>query len=212
MFMSTDQKTRWFWLVPFTLFYLGWAKFMVPGVGPYYVDYLLRFAMLVFIWPERHVLFQKPGWPNLWLWGLYGIVLILYIKSDHYLYSNETALVLDQYFFQTSSYPAIHDPVLFWFDMTIGLMLVAITEEYIYRYKLNKVLKGFDLGLAVRYIITATLFSLIHLPQGMISLGQTFLWGICLFYLYQKSRSLQFVIFLHFLTNFVVFGLAGMGE
>ncbi|NVK17257.1 MAG: CPBP family intramembrane metalloprotease [Methylocystaceae bacterium] len=205
--MSTDQKTRWFWLVPFILFYLGWVKFMAPGVGPYYVDYALRLVMLVFIWPERHILLEKPSRPKFWLIGLYVVVLVFYIWSDEKLYSNETALAFDQAFFKTSTYPAIHDPVLFWFDMTIGLMMVAITEEYIYRYKLNEVLKGLHKGLAARYLITAILFSLIHLPQGMISLGQTFLWGLFLFYLYQKSRSLQFVIILHFLTNFVVFGL-----
>lgn len=198
--------------VPLILFYVGWIKFATPGYGPYYVDYGIRFLMIALIWRERSVLLTKPSWPKLSLWGIFSAVLIVYIISNHVIYSYDVVNDMNELLYKTSNYPRIEDMVLLSFDMTIGLALVAITEEFIFRYKLNEFLEGWQVSLPLRYLVSALLFCLIHSPQGLISLVETFIWGIVLFYLYQKSRSLHFVVVIHFITNFVVFGLFALGQ
>jgi membrane protease YdiL (CAAX protease family) len=84
---------------------------------------------------------------------------------------------------------------------------VAITEEFIFRYKLNDWLAEKQVGLFTRGLLTSLLFAFMHAPQGVIAIGESFLWGLFFFALYQKTKSLHFVIVLHFITNFILFGL-----
>ena len=80
-------------------------------------------------------------------------------------------------------------------------------EEFMFRYKLNEILEDWKIDIRNRYLITSILFASIHLPQGMISLMGTFIWGLFFFFVYMKSNSIHFVIALHFIADFIVFGI-----
>ncbi|WP_028879604.1 CPBP family intramembrane glutamic endopeptidase [Terasakiella pusilla] len=192
------------------LFYIGWIKFPITGDAIYLADYLIRIVMLIFIWRERSVLLSKPNWPLFHMWLAFPVALIAFIFLHQMLISFEFIHDVNDYFPEPKTYPPIKNVYLLVFDMTIGLLLVAITEEFLFRYKLNEVLKGKSFNLPSRYLITSILFALIHAPQGITALIETFLWGLLFFFLYQKSKSLHFVIVIHFLTNFIIFGLMAL--
>jgi len=193
-----------------SLFYIGWMKFPIEGDNIYLADYCLRIVMLAFIWQERHVIIKKAVWPPFYMWLVFGLFLLAYLIVNDAIYQFDIAYYINDYLYETASYPAIEDPLLLVFDMSIGLVFVAITEEYLFRYKLDRVFKKAGCSTLLRCFLTSILFATIHAPQGLISLLETFLWGVFLFVLYQRSRSLQFVMVLHFIVNFSAFGLLAL--
>jgi membrane protease YdiL (CAAX protease family) len=194
------------------LFYIGWVKFPISGDAIYLVDYLIRSLMLIVMWKERNVLICRPNWPQFRFWLIFFIFFVAITLLHQALYYFQFTYDLNNFFYKAETFSPIENVFLLAFDMTAGLFLVAITEEFLFRYKLNEILRSKHIGIRFRYIITSTLFSLIHAPQGLVSIGETFLWGLLFFFLYQKAQSIHFLIVIHFLTNFVIFGLMAIED
>ena len=204
---KTSNVTTAFLLL---LFYVGWAKFSVGGDGVYIADYVLRIFIIVVIWKERHVFLSKPQWPEFMLWMLFFVFLVNDLFLYRIVFRFDSVNHFNELLFSPTTYPPIKDGFLLFFDLTVGIFMVALTEEFLFRYKISKILEDREVGLFSRYLITSLLFSSIHLPQGMVSLVSTFIWGLVLFYLYTKSKSIHFVVLLHFITNFVIFGIKAL--
>ncbi|WP_417798612.1 CPBP family intramembrane glutamic endopeptidase [Terasakiella pusilla] len=197
-------------LLLLSLSYIGWIKFPLEGDAVYGADYVWRLIMLVIIWQERAVLLAEPVWPALRFWFIFALFFLVMFIAHQWLYYFQFTYDLENYFYTPARYPPIKNSLLLVFDMSIGLALVAITEEFIFRYKLNDWLAEKQVGLFTRGLLTSLLFAFMHAPQGVIAIGESFLWGLFLFVVYQKTKSLHFVIVLHFITNFILFGLMAL--
>ena len=203
--MVSNKNTALYILIG--LSYISWVKFPIAGDEMYLADYLIRVLMLAIIWQERAVLFVKPNWPSFRFLFVFAIFFLGMFVTHQWLYHFQFTYDLEQYFYNPERYPLIENSILLIFDMSVGLMMVAVTEEFIFRYKLNEYLKGKNANLLSRYLISSILFALMHAPQGLVSIGETFLWGLIFFGFYQRTKSIHFVIVIHFVTNFLVFGL-----
>lgn len=104
----------------------------------------------------------------------------------------------DTYLFR---YPTIENPYLYWFDLTFGLALTAISEEFVFRSIAKSVIGKFTNRTSIILIVSALIFTLIHWSHGVPSVGASFFNGIVLMALYLHTRSIVPPIILHYLIN-----------
>ena len=103
------------------------------------------------------------------------------------------ATVLTEAFLNVNTYSA------FFFNLFLIALIPAIGEEFIFRGSLQKILQDWVKNPHVAIIITATIFSAVHLQfYGFIP--RVFL-GIILGYVFYWTNNLWYSIMLHFLNN-----------
>ncbi len=102
-------------------------------------------------------------------------------------------------------FPRASSTFMAFFDLTVGLSLVAISEEVVFRgFILKSFLnRGFDKHSAV--LLQAILFGITHWSMGDIHVIRSFIWAIPLGYFVAEEKKLFPAIGAHFLTNLVVF-------
>ena len=93
------------------------------------------------------------------------------------------------------------------FDLTVGLILVAVAEGLIFRKLFLEVLTKQRFSNISVYLISSSLFALLHLYQSVqITIG-AFIAGLVLMYVYKKSGTLWVPIVSHYLVNLYFFGI-----
>lgn len=97
--------------------------------------------------------------------------------------------------------PTIENPFLYWFDLTFGLALTAISEEFVFRSIAKSVIGKFTNRTSLILMISALIFTLIHWSHGVPSVGANFFNGIVLMALYLHTRSIAPPIIVHYLIN-----------
>ncbi|NQV46544.1 MAG: CPBP family intramembrane metalloprotease [Rhodospirillaceae bacterium] len=98
-------------------------------------------------------------------------------------------------------YPVFDDAVLYWVDMTFGLALVAVSEEFIFRSVLKEFIGRFTNNVIVIVIISSIIFGMIHWAHGMPNVVDNIFVGVIFMGLYIKTRSIIPPIIAHYLTN-----------
>ena len=78
-------------------------------------------------------------------------------------------------YFDLSGFPYISNPSLQILDVTFGLLLVAISEEYAFRALFTAVLERWQLNSLMVIAIGAAAFALIHLTSGLADTLSAFL-------------------------------------
>lgn len=107
--------------------------------------------------------------------------------------------------FETYQFPAYPSSVYRTIDLTLGLLLVAISEELLFRgYIINLLEKNIKNKVYI-LLLSCLSFSLIHWGAGVDSLIGTFLWGIAPSIYYLKTKNLLPCIIAHYITNLVIF-------
>ncbi len=188
------------------IFMVGWLKFMLPPLGLYLADYALRTVIILLV---------------LWMTG--GAVLQGSIKSPVravflVLIVCYATLSVDQMarfvfppvpFFVNWLYPTIPNATLRWGDAVIGIALVAVSEEMVFRYLPAKI--GAVRGWPTRYIyiVSIATFALIHAPQGFAPICVTVIFGAMAMALYRYHHSLWPTIMAHYLVDLVLFSDIG---
>ncbi|MBI9111704.1 CPBP family intramembrane glutamic endopeptidase [Maridesulfovibrio ferrireducens] len=98
---------------------------------------------------------------------------------------------------------------LYTLDMTVGLMLVAIAEEIIFRGLAFTMLKEKGFSPAAIFIISGIAFGLIHWSAGPVAVVATALTGTGLMICMWKTKSILPTIVAHYIINYLSFsGLA----
>lgn len=115
------------------------------------------------------------------------------ITSIHLPYSGEP-------FFSELSFT-----VLMWFDLTVGLMLVSLSEECVFRAIAYAALKKRNLSDSTIILISSVLFGLVHLSKGLPNTFAAMLTGAIFMYAFIKTRSLWPTLVAHYIINYVVF-------
>ena len=103
------------------------------------------------------------------------------------------------------SMPAIGNPAIDWFDLTVGLLLVGVVEELVFRAWLAGTLERLGAGRALVVAASAIAFGLIHWSAGLHAVLVTGAIGAVFMLLYLLSRSLPALALAHFLVNFIDF-------
>ncbi|WP_320172018.1 type II CAAX endopeptidase family protein [Maridesulfovibrio sp.] len=107
------------------------------------------------------------------------------------------------------SIPIGPDSPLYMLDMTIGLALVAVAEEIIFRGLVFSALKEKGYSTPAVFMTSAAIFGLIHWSQGPVALAATAVTGSGLMLCMWKTGSVYPTIIAHFIINVLSFtGLA----
>ena len=102
-------------------------------------------------------------------------------------------------------WPPITDPLLKWFDLTIGLLLVGITEEVVFRKLFRHLFEHYLRNAVLMVVLSSALFGLVHWSAGVFVVVFAFTGGVALMTLYLSCGVLWPAIALHYVLNFVAF-------
>ncbi len=102
-------------------------------------------------------------------------------------------------------YPQPTSTFLHAIDLIIGLVLVATSEEFVFRLLMPQFLSGLHTSKAFVLFGSSLLFGLIHWEHGVGSVVAAFIIGIALMYSVQRTDSLRPALLAHYLINFWFF-------
>lgn len=103
------------------------------------------------------------------------------------------------------SVPIGADSPLYTLDMTVGLTLVAIAEEVIFRALAFSALRGKGLSIPKTFLISALIFGLIHWSQGPTAIVATSITGSALMLCMWRTGSIYPTIIAHYVINYLSF-------
>jgi membrane protease YdiL (CAAX protease family) len=109
-------------------------------------------------------------------------------------------------YLKLSPFPDIPDPFLRYFDLTLGLLLVALSEESVFRALLMSLLERLRINPILVVLLSAAAFASIHLTSGLAITLNAFLHGLLLGAAYWWTRRLTVCIASHYLVDLYVFG------
>ncbi|MEQ9170719.1 MAG: CPBP family intramembrane glutamic endopeptidase [Rhodospirillales bacterium] len=184
------------------LFYAGWIKFLADGTDVYLIDYAQRVLIVALGWAALSDGFRQPLPPitdRVWLWAIAGAAAI--IAADTWTGGLAQRAAFDTALFPEAGFPPLENEVWQAVDLTFGLVLVAVSEELVFRRLWADWWDARGGGVAGLYVGSALVFGLLHLPQGLADTAIACVWGVLLMYLYRRSRSLALVVLIHFLVD-----------
>lgn len=184
------------------LFYAGWIKFAAGDTDVYLIDYAQRALIIALGWAALNDGFRRPLPPvtdRVWLWALGGAAAI--IAVDTWTGGQDLRAAFDTALFPEVGFPPLENEVWQAVDLTFGLVLVAVSEELVFRRLWADWWAARGGGRAGLYLGSALVFGLLHLPQGLADTAAAVVWGLLLMALYRQSRCLALVILVHFLAD-----------
>lgn len=101
--------------------------------------------------------------------------------------------------------PPIESPFWNWFDLTVGLLLVGVVEELVFRGATAHLAREFHLGAPLLVIVSSILFGLIHWSAGLHAIAVTALIGAIFMLFFLRFRFLPPLMAAHLLVNFIDF-------
>ena len=104
--------------------------------------------------------------------------------------------------------PAISSAAWNWIDLTVGLALVAVVEELVFRGVMLEVLRRYTTSTVLIVVVSSLLFGLIHWSGGLHAVVVTSIIGAVFMVGYLAGGSLLPVMLAHFVINFI--DLAGV--
>ena len=101
--------------------------------------------------------------------------------------------------------PVIRSPAWNWIDLTLGLLLVGIVEELVFRGYMHTFLRKFTESPSAIVVISSIAFGFIHWSLGLHAVLITSIIGAVFMIAYLKTRALPPVMLAHFAINFIDF-------
>jgi membrane protease YdiL (CAAX protease family) len=101
--------------------------------------------------------------------------------------------------------PAIDNRTWDWIDLTLGLLMVGIVEELVFRGYLLYYLESLSMRRGSIILISSLAFGLIHWSLGLNAVLITSLIGAVFMIVYLATRSLPAIMLAHFAVNFIDF-------
>lgn len=200
-------KENFFWLLVLLymvndLLYMASDNYLVVMA----VDYSIRIItlMTLFMLYKNYVLtkytfylhpypYKKALFLGVAL-ALFGVILFRLIEV------NLTMINI----YEGYSFPEIKNPWLYWFDMSVGLVLVSFSEELLFHAYFYTIYKSrfSTIGLV---LFSSLLFAAIHWSNDLTNILGVFIWGVATMGLLIKTQSLWPLLIGHTLVNFVLF-------
>lgn len=101
--------------------------------------------------------------------------------------------------------PAITSPAWDWIDLTLGLLLVGIIEELVFRGFMHTFISRYTENSFAIVAISSVAFGLVHWSLGLHTVLITSIIGAVFMMVYLRTRSLPAIMFAHFAINFIDF-------
>ena len=101
--------------------------------------------------------------------------------------------------------PAITSPVWNWIDLTVGLAMVAICEELVFRGFMRTFICRYTKNAYATVAVSSVVFGLIHWSLGLHAVFVTAVIGAVFMAAYLITRSLPAIMLAHFAVNFIDF-------
>ena len=101
--------------------------------------------------------------------------------------------------------PVIGSPAWHWIDLPVGLLLVGIVEELVFRGCMYTCLRTFTESSSAIVAISSVAFGLIHWSLGLHAVLITSLIGAVFMIAYLQTRALPPLMLAHFVINFIDF-------
>ena len=173
------------------------------------IDYLgvKLFPLLVVLWLIRHKR-MRPADFGLTAQSVPSFLLVFAIAAL-------IGTLIDQNAYQwmeklpgyapLGAMPAIKSAAWKWIDLTLGLLLVGIVEELIFRGYMRTFLSRFTDSPCAIVAISAVAFGLIHWSLGLHAVLITTIIGAVFMIAYLRTNSLPAIMLAHFVVNFVDF-------
>ncbi|MCC6468605.1 MAG: CPBP family intramembrane metalloprotease [Alphaproteobacteria bacterium] len=95
---------------------------------------------------------------------------------------------------------------LVWDYLFVGLWLVAICEELVFRRFLFALLERMGMGRFVVLLASSAIFGIIHITSGLNAAVSALLHGLILGTVFYVTRRLSLCIVLHYVDDFLIFG------
>ena len=173
-----------------------------------FVDYSIRIFSLLAIgfllagnaFDYRDIGFRPVSLNKLISWSI--VLFVLAMLFDQILWGYLNVLFPKSALFK---FPGIDNKALFFFDITIGLLIVALSEEIIFRGIAKLALEPYIKNDFFLCVVSALIFSSIHWSMGISSLVSSFLLGFFYMLSFVKTKSIYPAIASHYLANFVAF-------
>lgn len=173
----------------------------------YLVDYATRVLVMTacFVWPIGRAIAQE----TLPIWRIdLAIVAVVVLPIIGRLLHNYVDVPFVELTGLTGlfQFGKIENSGLYWVDLSLGLLLVALSEELIFRKIALSWLRSSGKSTLQIILISACFFALIHWGNGPGGVLYTF--GLGLFYMafYLKIGRLWPLVVTHWIENFIAFG------
>ncbi len=169
-------------------------------------DYGGRIGALALLWiipSARSIAYQRRplriAWWETLLWML-GMI-VLFCSVCQWIRHAVDATIPGT---KLGSYPML-DGWFYLFDLTFGLLLVAVQEEIVFRRCASEVLGTYWGQGAVTILLSSLLFAVYHWTTGLGSMTGIFVFGVYAMLFLRRTGALWPLVAAHFLTDFVRF-------
>ena len=178
----------------------------MDGAAVYYVDYFKRVAMLAIVMggtvSRQSVV---AGWhqqsSHRKAFGMTIAFTLCFLIIDFFAQHGLPNLPI----FVFAIWPDIRGTLLHTVDLTFGLILVAIVEEILSRKLIRKWMeqRGFSPFLVI--LLSSLFFSVAHVFHGTTTLLTSFIFGVMMMVLYQRTNRIAYCMVAHYFVNLVIF-------
>lgn len=184
------------------------SAFLPVHLSVYELDYLFRGLVVIALLglsTSRRAIGEMPGVRSD---SAVALLAVLWVTGASVLFHQTIHRFLYRLFWDPADFtwPPIESEPERLFDLTVGLLLVAITEELIFRKFARR---HFDRqGLRPDQIIfrSGLLFGLIHWEQGVASVLNAWVFGALAMAAYIQTNRLWVPIVAHYIVNLLIFG------
>jgi len=203
---STRLEPRLLLLLCAAILFTGWVKFLFDGHTVYIIGYLFRVVCLaVIVWSCSLSSLAAP--PLRWVRAIVLTAIVFYVELT--IFQAYRYFQVPDPFFYNHLFPQLEKAWFLYFDLTVGLALVALSEEIVFRYLFAKLWQHRSWSTPSLYIASSIAFGLFHLPQGLALVTFAMVTGFIFMFLYRFTGSLWPVVAVHYLFNLLVFSKAG---
>jgi membrane protease YdiL (CAAX protease family) len=194
----TRNKDLYLLFVLVLIAHAGWIKFFI-GEYIFLFDYVERILILaIFLVVVRPTNWQyRPRISHILVLLVATVIdttLLIEIRDGF------KELEFDR-FNISAGFPLIENKFHRYFDLSAGLILVAVSEELIYRKLAHEVMARRKFRPVSIYFFSSFTFALLHLNQGLDLFLGAFAGGVLLMFIYRWSRTIYLPIAAHYLTN-----------
>ncbi|MFH0957180.1 MAG: type II CAAX endopeptidase family protein [Pseudomonadota bacterium] len=99
--------------------------------------------------------------------------------------------------------PEITDPFWNWVDLTLGLLMVGVCEELVFRGFMHAFISRYTKNSCAIIVISSVAFGLIHWSLGLHAVIITSIISAVFMIAYLRTRSLPAIMLAHFTINFI---------
>jgi len=179
------------------------------GYGVYLSDYATRIlvlAVMLFWVQARSVISARPRPMGISIWPLIAIVMALIVIGEPVFDRIDNGVDEWTGIGKLFRFSSIDGPFLYWLDLSLGLFLVALTEELVFRKAARRWFHDIGAGPIITIIASALIFGLMHWGGGAGQVVAATGAGAVYMALYLKMNHLWPLVLAHWGHNFLAFG------